>query len=468
MAKSIMEQIAELSLEEQQEILKDMDPAKILWDPACWLRPEQQEPKEPYNLLILTAGRGFGKTKAMSEWVRKKANDHPGCRIALVGRTAADVRDVLALGESGVLMVHPEDARPIYFPSKRLIQWSNGSIATLYSAVEPDALRGPQFHFTACDELAAWNHVPGVDGLTAWDQVQIATRLGDNPQIIVATTPKRSTVMKELLARENEPGVIIVRGSTYDNKSNLAANYIETLTHRFGDNKLLADQELLGLMVESENTLWNEELIQKYRVSSAPPLPIRIISVDPTNSATPKDEAGITCWGSSGERDINKRHAYLLEDASLKGTPQEWASVVVRMSQKYQAPVVCEGSGAQALLAMAIHAIDPTIQVYLVQAGSQSKQTRAEPAVLLYQAGRVHHVNYFPILEDQLCSWDPAFTKKSPDRLDSAVWGCISLLASPPKGFRMGQQGISASAKAARRQLPIRRKPDRFTGRKGR
>jgi phage terminase large subunit-like protein len=465
MGKSLAEQVADLSPEDQAEALEGLDPAYLLHDWAFWGRPEQLISALDFSLLALVAGRGFGKTRTMAEWVRDKCTkSNRPVRVAVVGRTAADVRDVMVLGDSGICNIGPEDERPIYFPSKRLVQYANGSIATLYSAVEPDSIRGPAFDYAVCDEVAAWSHVRGVDGLTSFEQVQIATRLGDKPQIVVATTPKRTTVMKDLLAREDEPGFLLVRGSTYDNRSNLSATYIETLTHRFGDNKLLADQELLGLMVETENAMWNEELIERYRVTSAPPCPIRIISVDPTNSATPKDECGITAWGSTAERDINKRHAYLLEDASLQGTPQEWSAVVVAMAHKYQAPVVCEGSGAQALLAMAIHSVDPTIQVYLLQA-KQGKQTRAEPVVLMYEAGRVHHVNYFPILESQLCTWDAEFTKKSPDRLDSAAWACISLLATPPKDFRMGQQGITASAKASRLQLPIPRRPDRFTGR---
>ena len=225
MGKSLAQQLAELDDDARAEALEGLNPEDLLFDWAFWSRPEQQEPSEDWwTIWAIVAGRGVGKTRSGSEWVRDKAKT-PNTRIALVGRTSADGRDVMVEGESGIMNIHPPSEQPSYSPANRRITWPNGSIATTFSADVPDQVRGPQFHYAWCDEMAAWNHIPGVDGATAWDNVQIATRLGDRPRILATTTPKRLPAMQELLKREGKD-VIVTRGSTLDNAGNLGEAYL--------------------------------------------------------------------------------------------------------------------------------------------------------------------------------------------------------------------------------------------------
>lgn len=452
MTRSIMEEISLLDPQERDEILKDIDPDTLVWDWHSWGRPEQFAPPGNWNVWMAIAGRGWGKTRAGAEWVRAKARDNPGCRIFLVARTAADVRDVMIEGESGIIAVSPPDEKPKYLASKRRVEWPNGSIAELFTSEEPSQLRGPQAHFTWADEAAAWKFTIDDSGVTAWDNVRIATRLGEYPQIFATTTPKRTPFMFKMLneADEKPDRVVVTRGSTYDNIGNLSGTYLENITELYEGTRL-AQQELMGLMLDPmEGALFTEEMIgdEGHRVNMVSAgLPLRIVAVDPSVAENPTDECGIVVVGATNEKRMLRRHAYILEDATVMGSPELWAKRVVEMARKWNCPVVAEKNQGHALIDLAIKSIDPRIKVYAVHS-KVGKALRAEPVALAYEQGRVHHVGYLPTLESQMTNWLPGETKKSPDRLDALVHGVTALIIKPPEGFYTG--GMRSHSMAGR------------------
>ena len=441
MAKSIMEKLALMPEDERNLILSGMDPESLLWDWSVWGRPEQQAPEGNWNVWLVLAGRGFGKTRLASEWVREEAKytTTGQRRFALVARTAADVRDVIVEGESGILNVTPPSERPHYEPSKRRLTWPNGNVATLFTADEPDSLRGPQFTHAWGDEVAAWRQTPDAAGMTAWDNLRVGTRLGQYPKLLVTTTPKRVPLLYSLL-KEAEKGDIvkITRGSTLDNSGNLSSAYLDTMLGIY-EGTALAQQELYGEMLDDvDGALWTEEMVEAYRESSYPmSTPLRVIGVDPSVAENPKDECGIVVVASTAEGDLYKRHAWVLEDASVHGAPQVWAQKVVDMARKWGCPVVAEVNQGGALVKNAIHTIDPSVTVLEVHS-KYGKALRAEPITMAYQQGRVHHIGYHADLESQMYSWIPG-EGKSPDRIDALVHALTALLIKPPAGFSGGK-----------------------------
>jgi phage terminase large subunit-like protein len=458
MAKSIMEQLALLSKEEQMLALNGMDPDTLLWDWSLWGRPEQQAPEgDDWNIWLVLAGRGFGKTRLAAEWVREQAKytTTGQRRFALVARTAADVRDVIVEGESGIINVSPPSEKPHYEPSKRRLTWPNGNTATLFTADEPDSLRGPQFTHAWGDEVAAWRQTPDAAGMTAFDNLRVGTRLGQKPKLILTTTPKRVPLLYQLIAEsEKKPGeVIVTKGSTMDNRGNLSDSYMTAIMGVYEGTRL-AQQELYGEMLSDvEGALWVPELIDRGRVMELPMgTPLRVIGVDPSVAENPRDECGIVVCASTAERDLYKRNAWVLEDASVHGSPTVWAEKVVQMARKWGAPVVAEVNQGGALVRNAINTIDPTVKVLEVHS-KYGKALRAEPITLAYEQSRVHHVDYLPDLESQMISWIPG-EGKSPDRVDALVHALTALMIKPPLGFLGGS--LTAKSPAARRIPNVR------------
>lgn len=447
MGKSIMEQLAALPEDERAAILADMDPESLVWDWSVWGRPEQFAPQgDDWNVWLVLAGRGFGKTRLASEWVREQAKytTEGQRRFALVARTAADVRDVIVEGESGIINISPPSEKPHYEPSKRRLTWPNGNTATLFTADEPDSLRGPQFTHAWGDEIAAWRQTPDAAGMTAFDNLRVGTRLGRNPKLICTTTPKRVPLLYKLIeeSRTDRPGgakVVVTRGSTLDNAGNLSQAYLDTITGVY-EGTTLARQELYGEMLDDvEGALWNEEMVESAREMIHPPsTPLRIIGVDPSVAENPRDECGIVVCAATAEHDLYKRNAWVLEDASIHGSPDTWARKVVEMARKWGCPVVAEVNQGGALVRNAINAIDPTIKVLEVHS-KYGKALRAEPVVLAYEQKRVHHVGYLQDLESQMYSWIPESASKSPDRIDAMVHALTALLIKPPPGFSGGK-----------------------------
>ena len=447
-----MEQIALLSEEERRAVLEDINMDALVWDWSAWGRPEQFPPKgDDWAIWMYLAGRGAGKTRAAAEWIREKAKDtsQGQIRFALVARTAADVRDVIVEGESGIISVSPPSERPLYEPSKRRLTWPNGNTATCFTADEPDGLRGPQFHYAWADEIAAWRQSPDAAGMTSWDNLRVACRLGRAPQIICTTTPKRVPVLYNLLSEAEKTGrVVVSRGSTLDNAGNLSSTYLEAITGVYAGTRLAA-QELYGEMLSDvEGALWTIELIDQSRETAFPiGSPLRVVGVDPSVAENPRDECGIVVCASTGERDLYRRHAWVLEDATIHGPPEQWANKVVDMARKYSCPVVAEVNQGGALVTNAIRAIDPRVTVLEVHS-KNGKALRAEPVTLAYEQKRVHHINYLADLESQMCAWIPG-EGKSPDRVDALVHALTALLIKPPQGFVGGK--ITAKSPAARR-----------------
>jgi phage terminase large subunit-like protein len=446
--------VAALTSEEREAIIADLDPDTLQYDWSFWGRPEQHVPDyDNWSVFLLLAGRGFGKTRCASEWVRNEAKktNRGQLRFALVARTAADVRDVLVEGESGILNVTPESERPNYEPSKRRLTWPNGNVATCFTADEPDSLRGPAFTHAWGDEVAAWKQTPDSSGLTAFDNLRIGTRLGAYPKLMLTTTPKRVPLLYTLLkeAEDEANGVIVRRGATIDNAGNLHSSYLDAVLGIY-EGTALAKQELMGEMLsEIDGALWVLEQIQSNTVGHMPAgVPLRIIGVDPTVAERPGDECGIIVVASTGERDLYKRRAWVLEDATIKGAPDVWANQVVRMARKWGCPVVAEKNQGGALIRNAITAIDPSIVVLDVWS-KDGKHLRAEPVTLAYQQGRVQHVGYMAELVDQMTTWIPSSRGKSPDRVDALVHALTALLIKPPTGFIGGQ--LSAKSMASRK-----------------
>jgi phage terminase large subunit-like protein len=457
MGKSLAQLIAAMSDEEKAQVLAGLDPEALQWDWSFWGRPEQQRPEgDDWNIWMYLAGRGAGKTRTAAEWVREEAKhtSQGQRRFALVARTAADVRDVIVEGESGIINVTPPSERPLYEPSKRRLTWPNGNTATCFTADEPDSLRGPQFTHAWGDEVAAWRQTPDGAGLTAFENLRIGTRLGKNPKIMITTTPKRVPLLYELLreADANPGKVIITKGSTMDNTGNLSQAYMDGILGVYEGTRLAA-QELYGEMLSDvEGALWTVELIDRTRQMSAMNAPLRVIGVDPSVAENPRDECGIVVVSSTAERDLYKRQSWVLEDASILGSPDVWANRVVAMARKWGCPVVAEVNQGGALVRNAINTIDPTVKVLEVHS-KYGKALRAEPITLAYEQDRVHHVGYLADLESQMTSWIPG-EGKSPDRVDALVHALTALLIKPPAGFVGGR--ITAKSPAGRKIPNIR------------
>lgn len=367
---------------------------------------------------MILAGRGWGKTRTGAEWVRERALRDPGCRIALVARTAADVRDVIVEGESGILAVHAPSERPDWQPSRRRITWPNGSMATTYSADVPDQLRGPQHAYAWADELASWERPD------TWDQLVFGLRLGTAPQVVVTTTPRPTPIIRALLGA---PGTVVTRGRTLDNQANLAPGVVADLQRRYGGTRL-GRQELDGeVLTDTPGALWTWERIEAARVAKAPDLRRVVVAIDPAvSTGEGSDETGIVvaAIGYDGR-------GYVLEDASGKYSPDGWARRAVHLAAEHKADrIVAEVNNGGQLVEHTLRTVDRSAAYKAVHA-SRGKATRAEPIAALYEQARVSHVGRLDTLESQLTGWDPSTSAKSPDRIDALVWALTELMISP-------------------------------------
>jgi phage terminase large subunit-like protein len=299
--------LAQLPPAEQQTFLSsltDSECERFLYDWRHFLaRPNQLAPPGDWRTWLILAGRGFGKSRSGAEWTREQVETKKCRRLALVGRTASDVRDVMVEGESGILAISPPWFRPKYEPSKRRLTWPNGAIATTYSADEPDVLRGPQHDGAWADELASWKYPD------AWDQLQFGLRLGDDPRVCVTTTPKPNKLMRELIASTT---TAITRGSTYDNRANLAKAFFSQIIAKFEGTRL-GRQELLAQVLEDvEGALWTHSLLELTRVKEPPAMKRIVIAVDPSIA---EDGTGDACGLISAGRGQDD-HGYTLEDGT--------------------------------------------------------------------------------------------------------------------------------------------------------
>lgn len=425
--------LASLSEEERQkklDALSAAEKATLKYHWKFWARPDQLCPEgEDWSTWMILAGRGWGKTRCGSEtirqWVEGKTPLAKGIcsRIALVAETAADARDVMVEGESGLLACSPKDFKPIYQPSLRKLTWPNGATAHLYNAVEPDQLRGPQHDGAWCDELAKWRYAQAT-----WDQLQFGLRLGENPRAIITTTPRPIPVVREVIADDR---TVTTKGRTYDNADNLAAPFLKQIELRYAGTRL-GRQELDGeILNDIPGALWTRSSIDDHRVSDTPEnLGRVIVAVDPAaSSGENADETGIVGAGIATNSD-GYTEGYVLADRSINGTPEEWARAAVSLYRELEADkIVAEKNQGGEMVASVIKAVDRNINVELVHA-SRGKHIRAEPISALYEQGRVHHVGQFIELEDQMCTFSPELDRSingSPDRMDALVWAFSDL-----------------------------------------
>lgn len=418
---------ADLPPEEQLELARGLGQKELNEWPYVWpfrAHPGQQPPRGDWTLWLIMAGRGFGKTRAGAEWVRHVAETNPSARIALVAATLGEARSVMVEGESGILACCPPERCPSFEPSLRRLTWPAGAQATLYSAVEPEALRGPQHSHAWCDEVAKWNNAGG-KAVAAWDNLLLGLRLGKMPQVMATTTPRAVPLMKRLVA---DPEAAINVGRTEDNKAHLPARFLREVRRTFGKS-LLARQELDGELIEDlPGALWTRELIEECREAAASAAPVRmVVGVDPPASAG-GDACGIVV-AALGEDGV----ARVLADASVAGaSPERWAKAVARAARVWAADrVVAEANQGGAMVGSVLRAADIVLPLRLVHA-SRGKVARAEPVAALYEAGRVRHAGTFPALEDELCGLivGGAYEGpgRSPDRADALVWALTELM----------------------------------------
>lgn len=378
-------------------------------------RPEQiPTDDKTWTTWLYLAGRGAGKTRTAAEWLAFQASSNPRTRWAIAAPTYSDVRDTCAEGQSGIVQILREyGTLKDYNRSIGELFLTNGSRIKLFSGEEPDRFRGPQFHGGWFDELAAFKYPD------AWDQYQFGLRLGDFPQTIVTTTPRPTKLIKDLIARQ---GVRVVRGSTFDNAKNLAPSALIELKARY-ENTRLGRQELYGEILDNvEGALWSREMIEGARVTEAPPLVRVVVAIDPAvTSNSTSDETGIVCAGVSSAGEY-----YILDDKSLRSSPDQWARQAVNLYHDYKADkIVAETNNGGDMVIMLLKQVDAGIATKKVTA-TRGKQLRAEPISSLYEQGKVHHVGYFPELESQMCEWTP-LSNESPDRLDALVWALTEL-----------------------------------------
>lgn len=383
---------------------------KLKYDWRFWARDKQTIPERDFFAWVILAGRGFGKTRTGSETVREWVRDNP--IVNLIGATADDARDIMIEGESGILSVCPDYERPQYVASKRRLEWQNGAVSLIFTADEPERLRGKQAMKLWMDELAAWRYPE------AYDQAMMGLRLGDKPQAIITTTPRPTQIILDLI---KDPRNIVTTGSTYENRANLSSGFFDYVIKKYEGTRMGRQELNAELLTDNPGALWKRDNIDQARVIQAPELDYIIVGVDPSASSD-GDEAGIITAGRKGE------DYYTLADDSVQGSPQVWATAVVTAYHRHKANlIVAEKNNGGEMVEAVIKQVDPDVPVRLVHA-SRGKATRAEPVAAISEQGRDHHVGSFPALEDELCLWMPG--DASPNRLDAKVWAITELLGS--------------------------------------
>lgn len=409
-----------MRLEDQSIFAAIADALEFDWQAIA--RPEQLPPTGDWSIWLILSGRGAGKTRTGAEWVRSLAETASVARIALVGPTAADVRDTMVEGESGLLAIAPNSNRPIYEPSKRRLTWSNGVQATLFSSEEPERLRGPQHGAAWCDELCSWRNVRDT-----WGNLQFGLRLGRRPRQVITTTPKPVKLLKEIVKRDGQD-VVVTRGRTSDNAANLAPSFLSQIVARYEGTRLGRQELNAELLEDAQGALWTRELIEKGRRDTLPPMRRIVVALDPAVSVSENaDETGIIVAGLGTDD-----HGYVLEDASGKYSPIEWARRAIALYHKHGADrIVAEANQGGLMVETTVRTVDANVSFKAVHA-SRGKITRAEPIAALFEQFRIHLVGVSPELEDQLCTFE-AGHQGSPDRFDAMVWAFTELMVEVPR-----------------------------------
>ena len=381
-------------------------------------RDTQAPPPDLARTWLLSGGRGAGKTRAGAEWVRWAVLQAGYCRVALVGQTFSDVREVMIEGPSGLIATATRAAdRPVWQPSRHRLEWANGAVAYAFSAEDPEGLRGPQFDLAWCDEAGAW-----AKGEAVWDNLQLALRLGPKPMAMVTTTPRATALIRRLKA---DPSVVETRTATAENAANLAPGFVGWMTAAYGGTAM-GRQELEGHMIDDpEGAMFLRSQIDALRVAAAPAqLDDCIVAVDPCISARPgADACGIVLAGA------RNGHGYVLGDASAPGlSPLDWARRAAALAEQAGAScIVAEANQGGDMVREMLTMTGTDVPVRLVTA-RLGKRGRAGPVAAMYAQGRVRHAGHFDTLEDQMCRFGTAESAGSPDRVDALVWALWALM----------------------------------------
>lgn len=380
-----------------------------------------------WTTWLMLGGRGAGKTRLGAEWVRALAHgtppyaEHRSLQIALVGETEHDVREVMIEGPAGLLRVSPRNERPQWTSTRRRLEWPNGAIGLAFSAEDPEQLRGPQFDAAWCDELAKWRYVDAT-----FDMLQFGLRLGQHPRQLITTTPRPIPLIKRLLA---DPRTAVTRAPTQANAAHLSPAFLNEVLARYAGTRL-GRQEIDGEIIEErQDALWTRAMIEAARVPAAPALLRVVIGVDPPGSARPgADACGIVAAGIAEDGRV-----YVLEDDSVRGlAPAGWAMKAVALFTRLKADaLVAEVNQGGDMVRAVLQQIDPAIPLRTVHA-TRGKWLRAEPVAMMYQQGKVKHVDPpMESLEDEMCDFGMSGLSSggSPDRLDALVWAVTELTA---------------------------------------
>ncbi|PTE22994.1 ATP-binding protein [Cereibacter changlensis JA139] len=407
------------------------------WMFEFWALPHQLPPEGAWKSWVIMGGRGAGKTRAGAEWVRAEVEGSapldPGRsrRVALVGETADQVREVMVFGESGILACSPPDRRPEWEAGRRRLVWPNGATAQVFSAHEPESLRGPQFDAAWADELAKWKKAE-----EAWDMLQFALRLGTHPRQVVTTTPRNVGVLKAIL---KNPSTVVTHAPTEANRAYLAASFLEEVRARYEGTRL-GRQELDGVLLEeAEGALWTAARLEALRLDVAPRLSRVVVAVDPpVTGHGGSDECGIVVVGAVTEGPPQDWRAVVLEDASVAAaSPDAWARAALAAVRRHGAErLVAEVNQGGDLVESVIRQIDPLVPYRGVHA-TRGKVARAEPVAALYEQGRVRHLRGLAGLEAQMCrmTLQGYEGKGSPDRVDALVWALTDLMIEPCRAW---------------------------------
>ena len=413
------------------EAADDLPAADAGFDWRLWGRAKQQTPKTDFRFWLILAGRGFGKTRTGAEWVKTQV-EAGRRRIALVGPTAADVRDVMVEGDSGILQVYPPWNRPLFQSSRRRLVWPGGAMAFLYSAEEPERLRGPQHDAAWADELAAWSH-----GQETWDQLQFGLRLGDDPRVLVTTTPKPQPLLRQLMA---DPNTYVTRGTTYENSPNLPQAFLDRILRRYQNTRLGRQEIHAEVLGDAPGALWPQESLLVCHVAHHPDLRRVVVAVDPSGSSGDDegDQQGIVVAGLGVDG-----LGYVLADRTCRLSPEGWGRRAVEAFDEFGADrLVAEKNYGGDMVRFTLQTVRPTVPVTLVNA-TRGKVLRAEPVSALYEQGRVRHIVPDP-LDNPLADLEAEMRQAtsngylgdgSPNRLDALVWALTDLfLAAEPRG----------------------------------
>ncbi len=426
---SLAESIASLSEQRRREILSSLteqQSQELLYDwRGFWARPNQLQPgtkgaalqRKDWTYWLVQAGRGFGKTRVGAETVREWV-DAGYKRIHLVGATAADTRDVMIQGESGLLNCFPPHRRPLYEPSKRLVTFDTGAIAIAFSADEPERLRGPQCEAGWIDEIASWRFPD------AWDNFLFGLRLGKDPKAVITSTPKPIDLVRAII---KDPHTVVTRGSSYENRANLAPAFLQTIIRKYEGTRLGRQEIMADLLEDMEGALWSQRLIDASRWNLIPTDDIIriVVAIDPAVSVSEDSaDTGIVVAAL-----LRNGHVLVLDDLTCHESPMGWAKIAIAAYRSRRADrIVGEINNGGDLVEANIRAVDASVPFRAVRA-SRGKALRAEPVAALYEQGRVHHVGSFADMETQMTSFVPGIESSHRlDRMDALVWAVTELV----------------------------------------